>query len=117
MELLPYTNYSDPLRTFWNRFRVWSENTFGPPTIRGPIGPIKHLQKEIEKELLPSPYDLEEYADCVFLIFDACRRAGFSYDELVEKIYYKFEKNQNRTWPDWRGKDPNAPIEHDRSNE
>jgi hypothetical protein len=40
----------------------WSRATFGSDTERGPVGPLKHLAKEVE-ECLAKPSDRMEYAD------------------------------------------------------
>lgn len=99
---------------FWINQKLWSYETFGPPSFRGPIGPLKHLQKEIE-EVLQNPTDLEEYIDCQFLIFDAVHRAGFNYEQFKAALFKKLEKNKARTWPDWRTQNPLEPMEHDRT--
>lgn len=104
-------NKPDPLEEFWKELEEWSNRTFGPTSHRGPLGPLKHLRKEIN-EAIDSPYNLEEYADLLFLVFDSCRRAGFSYETLVSVVNYKLTKNKNRIWPDWTLSNPNEPIEH-----
>ena len=86
------------MRKFWHALCAWSEKQFGLSDERGPIGPLKHLQREIE-ELLQCPDDPEEYADAVFLIFDAAWRAGVTYPELMETLWYKLGKNKRRNWP------------------
>lgn len=106
------------MREFYNAIWPWSLETFGPSYIRDPRGPLDHLVKEVQEELFKdqnSLYDLEEYADLVFLVFDACHRAGYSYDQLIEMCWRKFMKNLRRTWPDWRGTYPTKAVEHDRS--
>lgn len=90
--------------------RRWSDKTFGPPNERGPIGPLKHLAKEVV-EALEKPYDLFEYADCLLLIVDAAARAGFSWPILLNATAEKLARNQARRWPDWRGL-PDLPVEH-----
>ncbi len=96
---------------FWNEQGEWSEATFGTTAERGPIGPLKHLLKEVD-ETIAKPEDLEEYADLGFLVVDATRRAGFTYDQWLEKMFEKLEKNKKRTWIKTAG---DEPIEHDRS--
>lgn len=96
------------LARFWYDQAAWSEATFGPATVRGAVGALKHLKKEVE-ETLEHPRDLEEYADMMHLIFDACRRAGFTLDQLVDECYRKLEINKSRQW----GKViPGEPCEH-----
>jgi NTP pyrophosphatase (non-canonical NTP hydrolase) len=98
---------------------AWSQATFGKDTERGPIGPMLHLAKEVEEVLAdirtPNAADKlpEEFADCLFLLFDASRRAGISYDALLNAAWVKLEKNKRRTWP--KPKSNDEPVEHDRS--
>lgn len=102
------------MRDFWREQAAWSQATFGPDDVRGPAGPLKHLRKEID-EVLAAPADIEEYADLLFLVFDATRRAGFVYDDLLGACWDKLFKNKQRTWPDWRALPTDVAIEHDRS--
>ena len=101
------------LEEFWTHLSVWSQATFGEDKVRGPQGPLKHLAKEVQ-EALSEPYDLEEYADLLFLVFDATRRAGFSYEELCLAITFKLNKNRARKWPK---PTTDEPVEHIRDGE
>jgi len=93
------------MKSFWEEQSMWSTATFGPGN---GIGALKHLKKEAD-EALENPNDLEEYADMVHLVFDACRRAGFSFDELTAACHAKLAKNKKRKW----GKRiPGEPCEH-----
>jgi len=105
------------LGEFMNAQQSWSEKTFGPPEHRGPIGPLKHLAKEAVEasESVGTEHALEELADCLFLLCDATWRSGFWVNDLLKAAYEKLDKNKERTWPDWRTADANAPIEHVRS--
>lgn len=85
------------LKEFWRQHSQWSQATFGADTERGPIGALNHLAKEV-KEALACPSDLTEYADMVFLVFDSCRRAGFSFNDLVRAVWDKFAVNKARKW-------------------
>lgn len=96
------------LPLFWKALEDWSQKTFGSDKERGPIGPLKHLRKEA-KEAIAKPNDLEEYADCLFLVFDATRRAGFSYDQLVEACFAKLAENKGRKW---QKPTKDGPVEH-----
>jgi ParB family chromosome partitioning protein len=61
---------------FWNALALWSNETFGVESWRGPLGPLKHLAKEAQ-EAQDAPDEAkrrEEIADCLFLVFDAARR-------------------------------------------
>jgi hypothetical protein len=75
----------------------WSQATFGSDSQRGPIGPLKHLAKEV-RECLENPSDHMEYVDCLFLVLDASRRAGLPAQDLLEKAFEKLEINKLRQW-------------------
>lgn len=93
--------------------RTWSEETFGPREVRGPIGALKHMQKELANELLQGQdRDPKEYADLLLLWLDAIHRAGLTLTKVLAVTELKLEENQLRTWPDWRQADPLAPVEH-----
>lgn len=100
------------LAEFWDAHAEWSQATFGTDAERGPAGPLKHLIKEAN-EALAHPTDLEEYADCLFLVFDAARRAGFTFEQLREAVCVKLKVNKARTWPKPTS---NEPVEHVRAN-
>ena len=75
---------SHDLYAVWDFLKWWSQKTFGSDDERGPIGPLKHLVKEIETELLPpnDPTDINELADVLILLVDATRRAGHTMENL-----------------------------------
>lgn len=98
---------------FWKALEEWSTATFGTAQERGPVGPLKHLAKEVN-ECLAAPGDLEEYADLLFLVFDAARRAGFSYIDLETAAWQKLAKNERRTWPKPTS---DEPVEHVRESQ
>lgn len=98
------------LKSFWHEQAGWSQKTFGKDKERGPIGPLKHLKKEVD-EVLANRHDLEEYADLLFLVFDATRRAGFGFDDLLGACYFKLAKNRRRSWPAPTPGD-DEPVEH-----
>lgn len=74
----------------------WSQVTFGNV---GPIGPLKHLRREV-KEVLAKPHDLSEWADMQFLMWDAQRRAGFSDEQITRAMVEKLAVNKSREWPE-----------------
>lgn len=86
----------------------WSQATFGTDQERGPMGALRHLEKEA-REAQAAPHDIEEYADCFLLILDAARRAGISPQHLIEAAQAKMAINRQRTWP--RPID-DQPVEH-----
>lgn len=89
----------------------WSQATFGTDAERGPIGAIKHLQKEAAEALDAVGTDRfrEEMADCFLLVLDAARRGGTKPLELIRAAQAKMEVNRARTWP--KPVD-DTPVEH-----
>lgn len=102
------------LYEFWKQQAAWSEATFGTTAERGPLGPLKHLVKEVQ-EVIKDPTDIVEFADCLFLIFDSARRAGFTYEQFVEAAWKELEINKARKWQPIVSGD--EPVEHDRTGE
>jgi len=96
------------LLDLWERQADWSQRTFGPDTERGPIGPLKHLEKEA-REAQANPIDRTEYADCLLLVLDASRRAGIKLGDLITEAIDKQKINMARTWPTPQ---PDMPVEH-----
>ena len=86
----------------------WSVKTFGSDADRGPIGALRHLEKEAA-EAQGNPTDSSEYADCLLLILDASRRAGIGLAELINAAAKKMEVNKSRRWPE---PTPDEPVEH-----
>lgn len=108
------TNMTNEPKTFCflthlQRQRNWSERTFGP----GPRtkGVIDHIRKELT-EIEAAPDDLEEWIDVAILALDGAWRSGASPEQIIERLISKQSKNERRTWPDWRGSDPDKAIEH-----
>lgn len=95
---------------YWDHAR-WSQATFGLDSERGPLGPLKHLEKEA-KEAQEKPTDKSEYADCLLLILDASRRAGIEPLELILEAQKKLKINQAREWPKTSS---DEPVEHKRT--
>jgi NTP pyrophosphatase (non-canonical NTP hydrolase) len=89
----------------------WSQATFGSDQERGPMGALKHLEKEAREcqEAVGTPELREELADCFLLLLDASRRAGIKPTQLVEAAQEKMAKNKLRTWPK---PTPDQPVEH-----
>ena len=86
----------------------WSQATFGTDQERGPLGALRHLEREA-REAQEAPTNQDEYADCFLLILDAARRAGMTPLQLVEAAQRKMAVNRSRTWP--RPVD-DQPVEH-----
>jgi hypothetical protein len=96
----------------WNIQRhEWSQETFGESSQRGPTGPLKHLEKEAKEayEEKDRGKRLEEYADCLHLIFDAVDRDGYSLSDLMTAAEQKLEKNRLRNW---QKPTTDEPVEH-----
>ena len=97
------------IQAFWDNQGTWSQSVFGTDSERGPVGPLKHLEKEA-REAQDSPFDLEEKADCLFLIFDAVRRSGKTLPDLMDACEKKLEINKARKWN--KNVKEGEPIEH-----
>ena len=96
------------VQRFWNEQSEWSQATFGTDQERGPLGALKHLEKEA-REAQEYPIDWVEIADCQFLVFDAARRAGMTLDQLMNTCEQKLIINKARKW----GKPTSdEPVEH-----
>lgn len=111
----------------------WSQRVFGTDAARGPLGPLKHLEKEAveaqsrwllssghkdatlkENGVWVGPPDehaklKEELADCLLLVLDAARRSGVKPMELFKAAYDKVQVNKARQWPTPQ---PDMPVEH-----
>lgn len=90
----------------------WSQATFGRDSERGPIGALKHLEKEAveAQKAVQFPSDLrEELADCLLLLLDATRRGHFNLDDIVRAAQAKMVVNKQRTWPKPTS---DEPVEH-----
>jgi hypothetical protein len=97
---------SSRIQQLQNEIASWSDSTFGAD--RPAEIPLHHLAKEIQ-ELIATPKDSMEYADCLILLLDAYRMAGGSADELIETCYEKLEINKKRKWGT---PDNNGVVEH-----
>lgn len=99
---------------FWQAQAKWSRETFGSDADRGPSGPAKHLKKEVQEVLdALAAGDLDhakkELVDCQFLVFDAARRSGLSFDMFFAMCFSKLAENQARTW---NKATDDEPVEH-----
>ena len=109
MSLLEY----DLIRFLW-RQRSFSSRVFGPGDRT--IGISEHIRKELDEIAACRPEEaLEEWIDVVILALDQCWRLGHPPHEIVEALESKYQRNMKRTWPDWRTKRRDEPIEHDRT--
>lgn len=95
---------------------AWSQATFGSDDERGPVGALKHLEKETREAVAAwqaSNFDpnavREEFADCLLLLLDASRRAGITPLSLILAAKEKMVVNKGRVWPKTVG---DVPTEH-----
>lgn len=102
---------------FWDELSAWSQKTFGGDEVRGCIGPLKHLRKEVQEAI--DAYEAgdvdgcnKEIVDCLFLSFDSARRAGLSFEQLFAMAFDKLKVNQERQWS---APTTDEPVEHVRS--
>lgn len=83
--------------SFWDAQAEWSRKTFGADGERGPVGPLKHLAKETQEALEALQAGelseaVNEIVDCQFLVFDAARRAGLTFDEFFVLCFAKLDE-------------------------
>jgi hypothetical protein len=96
------------IQAFWDAQAEWSQATFGLDTERDHVGALKHLAKEaVEAQVRPA--DHIEIADCLFLTFDAARRAGLTLTKLIETAEQKLVVNKARKW---NKPTTDEPVEH-----
>ena len=84
----------------------WSQATFGNV---GPVGPLKHLRREV-LETIAKPHDLIEWADMQFLLWDAQRRAGITDEQITQAMIDKLAVNKQRSWPEPKDGEPRLHI-------
>jgi hypothetical protein len=108
---------SEDFNKFWMQQAEWSNQTFGTERKRGPVGPLKHLEKEAREAYGESDKtkQQEEIIDCFFLVVDAARRAGLTPETFFYCAFWKLEKNKNREWQ--KPTTPNEAVEHIRDGE
>ncbi|SDP10128.1 Protein of unknown function [Nakamurella panacisegetis] len=95
------------------RQAAWSRETFGPAPRT--TGILAHIGSEIA-EIAAAPEDLSEWMDVVILAFDGALRVATP-AAVVAALVAKQDKNEGRTWPDWRQFGDDEAIEHDRTGE
>lgn len=94
----------------------WSRSVFGPDEVRGPLGPLKHLAKEVQETIQaiengdPTEEIAKEFADLLILFLDASRRAKYTVPQLVLIASDKMTENRARKWQ--TPTKPDEPVEH-----
>ena len=96
------------------RQEAFSQRTFGPG--QRTAGVLAHIRKELI-EIERAPADLSEWIDVVILAFDGANRAGYAPWQIATALRDKLAVNEGRTWPDWRTRSVDDPIEHVRGQE
>lgn len=72
-------------QALWDRQAAWSERTFGVD--RGPVGPLRHLLRELDEVSRAKPAErVLEWADVLILAIDAARRAGFACEHIFDGL-------------------------------
>ena len=117
-QLLKEAALWDKLQRLIREHARWSQETFGHDDLRGPIGPLSHLEKEIHeiKDAVAEDFSEEkvglEFADAFLLFLDASRRAGYSFEDIMNYSHRKMRINKHRKWPTPTS---DAPVEHIRN--
>lgn len=98
----------------------WQEKQFPKATT---ASTLKHIKREIEKELEPNPDNLDEWVDLFFLVVQGMQKAAEvrwgdepgREDAMIREVRKKLVENRDlRRWP---GADEEGVYEHDRSQE
>lgn len=77
----------------------WSQKQFPDATAESSLLHLKKEIKEIESDLTNGTPQAEEYADALMCLLDSSKRAGISFNELIEAMHNKhYNININRTW-------------------
>lgn len=90
---------------------AWSDETFGTPDVKGPVGPLKHLSKEAI-EAAENPQDITEFADMAFLFLEGMRRGGHSWDDLNDAMWLKLQVLKGRDYKTNQTDDPDEAVQH-----
>ena len=73
---------------------IFTDKVFSGGTARAKA---LHLSEEA-KEAAADPGDIIEWADCMILLLDGARKAGFTTDDLHQAVLRKMEINYKRKW-------------------
>lgn len=99
---------NDRFHQLFAKHAAISRTLFGEDHVRGPEAPAAHLVKEAN-ELRDNPRDIMEMADCMNLLMDTCRRAGYTATDLLDAVDRKLDILPGRKWGP---PDANGVIEH-----
>jgi len=73
---------------------IFTEKTFPNATAKSKA---LHLAEEAH-EAAADPADVLEWADCMILLLDGARKAGFSTNDIHRAVLKKMEINKQRAW-------------------
>ena len=73
---------------------IFTDKTFGAST---PRAKALHLAEEA-REAADDPADILEWADCMILLLDGARKAGFATEDIYQAVLRKMEINKARKW-------------------
>lgn len=107
-----YRSIIESLTYILERQREWSTKTFGPGDRFN--GVMDHIEKELI-EIRETPHAVGEWIDVVILALDGAWRQGHDPQTIAEALMLKYDRNRQRTWPDWRTMSEDQAIEHDRT--
>ena len=79
---------------------AWALKTFPNATTIGSVDKLIDEAKEIREDLVNGTPRVDEFADVLFMLFDAGGRVGFTPSDIFEAAAQKFEVNKSRTWSD-----------------
>lgn len=91
----------DHWQVLQNEIADFTDRAFGQAT---PVSKLHHLAEEVQ-ELIETPEDRLEWADCMILLIDAAKKAGYDMNDLYQAVQDKMEINKKRKWgaPDENG--------------
>lgn len=94
-------NQNDKWQNMQDDIAGFTDEVFGAST---PVSKLHHLTEEVQ-ELIDAPDDKMEWADCMILLIDAAKKAGYDMDDLYQAVQSKMEINKKRKWgaPDENG--------------
>ena len=84
----------DPWQKLQDDIGVFTDTVFSGGTARAKA---LHLAEEA-KEAAADPADIIEWADCMILLLDGARKAGFTTHDLYQAVLRKMDINYKRKW-------------------
>lgn len=84
----------NPLQKLQDDIGLFTDRIFPAATARSKA---LHLSEEA-KEAAADPADIIEWADCMILLLDGARKAGFTTEDIHHAVLRKMETNYKRKW-------------------